>query len=45
VTITGATKDHFKLLGADVGQWAAAGDVAEVGDVTSITLNEAPPAG
>src|SRR3990167_6129303 len=42
-TIKGATKDHFVLLGADIGQWAASADVATTGgNITTITTSTAP---
>ena len=41
--IRGAAKDHFALLDADLGEWAASGDVATVADpIVSITLDAGP---
>jgi hypothetical protein len=42
VTIKGATKDHFGTLDADIGGWAAYGDVLPIVDVTDIALAAAP---
>jgi len=40
--IKGAPKDHMRLLAADCGEWAAAGDVATVGNVPQLTLDAIP---
>lgn len=40
-TTCGATKDYYKLLAADVGEWAASNDVNTINNVTEITVDSA----